>query len=61
VSEAPITHGSGRARDRRYRLCKCNGCGIERLCTPTTDFYTKGDDKTGPLYCEACVAYGGKL
>ncbi len=48
----PITHGG---TDRGYKLCKCAKCGVERECTPAHDFFTYGDDLTGPLYCGHCL------
>ena len=47
----PITHGG---TDYGYKLCKCAKCGVERECTPSQDFYTLGDDDTGPLHCFKC-------
>lgn len=48
----PITHGDA---DRGFKLCKCADCGYEAECSPLNDFYTRGDDAAGPLYCERCI------
>ena len=48
----PITHGGS---DARYKLCRCSVCGLEAVCEPLCDFYTRPDDPTGPLFCEVCI------
>lgn len=48
----PITHGGA---DRCWKLCRCSECGREEVCTPSFDFYTRGDDGEGPLVCERCL------
>ncbi len=50
---AVITHGG---MPRSFRICRCSRCGLTRLCTPTTDFYTRpSDGEQGPLYCYVCL------
>lgn len=46
-----ITNGG---TNRGYKLCKCCKCGKIEKCTMSRDFYTLGDDDTGPLHCEDC-------
>ena len=48
----PHTHGGP---DLRFKECKCSVCGCVKQCTPMTDFYTRPDDPTGPLFCERCI------
>jgi len=50
-NEAPITHGGP---FRGYKLCECHVCGEQSVCTPSNDFYTRGNDDLGPLECEKC-------
>jgi hypothetical protein len=40
---------------RSFRMCRCNKCGLEAICTPENDFYTRAGDSTKALYCETCV------
>lgn len=46
-----ITHGG---MDRGYKLCRCDDCGEESICTPENDFYTTENNDNGPLKCERC-------
>lgn len=47
-----ITHGG---TEYGGKLCKCNECGIEEICTPFSDFYTTCETgPSGPLLCEGC-------
>lgn len=55
TKEAPFTHDHPK---RGYMMCKCGACGIVAQCTPSFDFYTKTDEKTGLLYCERCTMHG---
>lgn len=48
----PITHGG---TDARYKLCRCSVCGLEAICEPMCDFYTRPGDPSGPLFCEVCI------
>jgi hypothetical protein len=52
MGEKAITRGGP---DRRMKLCRCHGCGIEAVCMPRFDFYTRGKSKKGPLYCYPCL------
>lgn len=37
------------------RVCRCAACGAERLCTPTSDFFTvAAHTSPRPLFCEGC-------
>lgn len=54
----PITHDGP---DRCWKICKCAGCGMEAVCTPSLDFYTLPDDPTKLLYCERCIMTGKDL
>lgn len=47
-----ITHGG---TDARYKLCRCSVCGLEAICEPMCDFYTRTGDPSGPLFCEVCI------
>lgn len=42
--------------DARGQLCRCSKCGLEAKCSPTQDFFVKGDDPDDgkPLFCESC-------
>jgi hypothetical protein len=51
-TDKPLTRGGP---DRRGKVCRCHGCGIETVCTPTFDFYTRGRASRGFLYCFPCL------
>ena len=52
MGEKAITRGGP---DRRMKLCRCHGCGIEAVCMPRFDFYTRGKASKGWLYCYPCL------
>lgn len=49
-----FTHGP-LVSEMKFQLCRCKGCGVERTCTPDTDFYVVEGDEEGPLYCLKCL------
>ena len=54
----PMTHDTPRNRQCVGKLCRCNECGVEAVCTLVTDFYIEAadeDKETAPLYCVGCL------
>ena len=58
-----LTHAAPAARIGK--LCRCNLCGTEQICSRNFDFYHRPEDgPLGPLYCFSClmaVANRGQL
>lgn len=52
-----IKTNSGDSRERAGRLCQCQFCLVEGICTPCCDFYSNGE-KGSPLACESCMRQG---
>lgn len=48
VADCPI--------DRRYKWCRCSGCGRVAICTPEMDYWfpCRTEDGTAQLLCEPC-------
>ena len=54
----PLIKDSPKNSTRGWKLCKCNECGEEAICTPSHDFYIEDADKdleSAYLYCKGCL------
>ena len=54
--ENPCTlENSPNPQSRGGKYCRCDRCGIVRLCTPACDFFGNKEQGDKELICEPCL------